>query len=172
MPDPAPPVGPEFLERLHDLLGKSSEIAATVVTSVQEFAEHRAHLTATRAELQSILADTKTAMASMSADLPKKISDEILPRLDQVSRDQMRIRAEIMERIDRLQGTVELVREDGRVNWTTADTALNRAKNYREEIDNLTTTLSAMERRYQTLMSMVQELRDEKKPPPQASQTG
>jgi len=36
----------------------------------------------------------------------------------------LRVRGEIMDRIDRLQETVELVRSDARVNWATADTAI------------------------------------------------
>jgi chromosome segregation ATPase len=79
---------------------------------------------------------------------------------------QSRMRSEIMSRIDRLQETVELLRDDARVNWATADTAINRARNAREAIDDLQKQISAMERRYQTLASLVDGLRnpDAKKP--------
>jgi len=39
---------------------------------------------------------------------------------EKISSDQSKARSEIMSRIDRLQETVELVRDDARVNWATA----------------------------------------------------
>jgi hypothetical protein len=89
-----------------------------------------------------------------------ELDNVIKDTLGHIVADQVGIRTEIMARIDRLQATVDLVREDARVNWATADTAMNRVKNYREEIDNLTAMISAMERRYQTLSSIVDGLRD------------
>jgi predicted nuclease with TOPRIM domain len=85
---------------------------------------------------------------------------ELRDSIRQVGADQTRLRVEVMARIDRLQATVDLVREDARVNWATADTAMNRVKNYREEIDHLTAMISAMERRYQSLAAVVDDLRD------------
>jgi hypothetical protein len=73
--------------------------------------------------------------------------------------DQLQSRISIMNRIDRLQDTVALAQEDTRVNWATANTAINRARNSREDIDDLHKLIEAMERRYQTLAAVVDELR-------------
>ena len=87
-------------------------------------------------------------------------------RLEHLEAGQTKIRAEIMDRIDRLQGTVELVREDSRVNWATADTAMNRVRNSRQDIENLLAMITAMERRHQVLAAIVDGLRnpDARKP--------
>jgi hypothetical protein len=82
--------------------------------------------------------------------------------IHQVAADQTRLRVEVMARIDRLQTTVEVVREDARVNWATANTAMDRVKSYRSDIDHLTEIISAMERRHQTLAAIVDELRNRK----------
>jgi hypothetical protein len=89
--------------------------------------------------------------------LPTVIADAVTPVREELNK----ARTEIMDRIDRLQGTVELVREDGKVNWFTADTAMNRAKSYREEIENLSLTVAAMQRGHQILAAMVEELREQ-----------
>ena len=81
-------------------------------------------------------------------------------RLDQLEAGQIKIRTEIMDRIDRLQGTVELVQKDSRVNWATADTAMNRVWNSREDIDNLLAMITAMERRHQLLAAIVDGMRN------------
>ena len=62
---------------------------------------------------------------------------ELRATTQQISSEQSKTRSEIMDRIDRLQETVELVRDDARVNWATADTAINRVRNSREDIDDL-----------------------------------
>jgi chromosome segregation ATPase len=100
--------------------------------------------------------------------------DEFQPRIlglvqaksDELRSELLKTRAEIMGRIDRLQGTVELVREDARLNWATADTTINRTRNSREDIDDLQKQIAAMQRRYQTLEALVEELRksEDKKP--------
>jgi uncharacterized protein YoxC len=78
-----------------------------------------------------------------------------------VREELIKTRMEIMDRIDRLQGTVDLVRDDIKVNWAATNTAFNRNMSTRDDIDGVLQTIAAMERRYQTLMAMVQELRDQ-----------
>jgi septal ring factor EnvC (AmiA/AmiB activator) len=99
--------------------------------------------------------------APIQADL-----QELRALVENIRSEQSKTRIEIMDRIDRLQTTIEMVREDARVNWATADTAINRAKNSRADIDDLQGQISAMERRYQTLAAVVDELRksEPKKP--------
>jgi chromosome segregation ATPase len=82
----------------------------------------------------------------------------------EASTDLARTRAEIMDRIDRLQGTIELMRDDARVNWATADNAMSRLRNTREDLEGLQAQISAMERRYQTLAALVEELRRQQPP--------
>jgi chromosome segregation ATPase len=123
------------------------------------------------------LQEIRRAQTGVSASVEKIVSD--LPKIialvqakfDQFGSEQVKTRAEIMDRIDRLQGTVELVRDDARVNWATADwatadTAINRARNSREDIDHLQKQITAMQRRYQTLEAVLEELRksEDKKP--------
>jgi mRNA-degrading endonuclease toxin of MazEF toxin-antitoxin module len=164
---------PLTAERLAELLRQLPEFANTTLQAAEQIRNHQLTLgqqvaavgeqvnllAAGRAELDETI---QAALDNIAATVTGAVEPEIAKLVNTLTQ----IRTEIMARIDRLQGTVELVREDGRVNWATADTALNRAKNYREKIDSLTLTLSVMERRYQTLMAMVQELRDEKKLPP------
>ena len=85
---------------------------------------------------------------------------ELRANAQEISSEQSKTRSEIMSRIDRLQETVELVRDDARVNWATADTAINRARNSRQDIDDLQKQIGAMERRYQTLAALVDGLRN------------
>jgi hypothetical protein len=65
-----------------------------------------------------------------------------------------------MDRIDRMQGTIDMLREDMRVNWGTADFAISNSKNVRGDVDMLLTLISQMERRHQTLAAQVEELRN------------
>jgi uncharacterized coiled-coil DUF342 family protein len=92
--------------------------------------------------------------------------DVLRASVERLSLEQPKTRSELMARIDRLQETVELVRDDLTVNWATANTAINRARNSREDVDDLQKQISAMERRYQTLASLVDGLRkpENKKP--------
>jgi hypothetical protein len=94
------------------------------------------------------------------------ILQELRPFIEKFTLEQLKTRSELMARIDRLQETVELVRDDVTVNWATANTAINRARNSREDVDDLQRQISAMERRYQTLASLVDGLRkpENKKP--------
>jgi chromosome segregation ATPase len=79
--------------------------------------------------------------------------------IEKLTSEHSKTRSEIMDRIDRLQETVDFVRDDVRVNWATADIAINRTRNSREDIDDLHKLITAMERRFQTLSSLVDGMR-------------
>jgi chromosome segregation ATPase len=111
--------------------------------------------------LQTNVSSLQTNVSSLQTNV-SGLQTSVVDSIQRVVADQTRLRVEVMARIDRLQTTIELVREDARVNWATADTALSRVKNYREEIDHLTAIITAMERRHQTLAAAVDELRDRK----------
>jgi hypothetical protein len=146
-------------------MSDNSTIAAalqTITASVQALGEMQAEASAQMSLVRSELVarfDQLDKAQSEIVDQLDKTQSEVFDQLHQT-------RSEIMDRIDRLQGTVELVREDARVNWATADTAMNRVKNSRDDIDGLLKLIQTMERRYQTLASIVDELRhpDAKKP--------
>ncbi len=74
------------------------------------------------------------------------------------------MRTQIMDRIDRLQGAVEGLRDDSRVNWATAENAVDKTKALRIDVDGLHDIIRAMERRHQTLANMVEELRNPPRP--------
>jgi chromosome segregation ATPase len=112
-------------------------------------------------DVLGLLSSLQTNVSSLQTNV-SGLQTSVVDSIQRVVADQTRLRVEVMARIDRLQTTIELVREDARVNWATADTALSRVKNYREEIDHLTTIITAMERRHQTLAAVVDELRDRK----------
>jgi chromosome segregation ATPase len=112
-------------------------------------------------DVLGILSSLQTNVSSLQTDV-SGLQTSVGDSIQRVVADQTRLRVEVMARIDRLQTTIELIREDARVNWATADTALSRVKNYREEIDHLTAIIAAMERRHQTLAAVVDELRDRK----------
>jgi len=112
-------------------------------------------------DVLGLLSSLQTNVSSLQTNV-SGLQTSVVDSIQRVVADQTRLRVEVMARIDRLQTTIELVREDARVNWATADTALSRVKNYREEIDHLTAIITAMERRHQTLAAAVDELRDRK----------
>src|SRR4030081_1678461 len=107
-------------------------------------------------DLRPMLAAIQEKVNVRTAEISSGIAELhtlVRTRLDTLDAEQIKIRSEIMSRIDRLQDTVEFVREDIRVNWHTADNAVNRARTSREEIERLTELISAMDRRYQLLAS-------------------
>jgi chromosome segregation ATPase len=147
-----------------DVLGMLSSIHSDVASLQAGQSSLQADVTSLQAGQSSLQADVSSLQAGQSSlrtDL-SELGSSVGDSIRQVAADQTRLRVEVMARIDRLQTTIELVREDARVNWATADTALTRVKNYREEIDHLTAIITAMERRHQTLATVVDGLRDRK----------
>jgi chromosome segregation ATPase len=138
----------EALDANRGLLVALTDKVASISTRVESVAT-RVESVATRVE------SVATRVESVSTQLAGYEQ-----RFDTLAGALLRVRGEIMDRIDRLQETVELVRSDARVNWATADTAINRARNTREDIDDLQKQIAAMERRYQTLASVVDGLRN------------
>jgi hypothetical protein len=165
-----PEITPEDVEAFIRELPK---IANWVETTVTEIRAYHSRIDGHQTELRS-LSDAVVAMSGELQGLGQSVSrtlhTTLLPIFDdmvtQLREEQVKTRAEIMDRIDRLQGTVDLVREDSRVNWATANTAINRNLTSRDDIDGLLNTIQAMERRHQTLAAMVEELRQQigKKP--------
>lgn len=92
-------------------------------------------------------------------DTNTRFSELVIERLGALETSQNAIRTAIMDRIDRVQGTIEMLRDDSRVNWQTADVSLSNSRNLRGEVETLLGLISAMERRHQTLATQVEELR-------------
>jgi chromosome segregation ATPase len=118
------------------------------------------------ATMQTGVQELRQDFATMQTDVRELRNDlrALRTTTEGISAEHSRTRSEIMSRIDRLQETVELTRDDARVNWATADTAINRVRNSREDIDDLQKQIAAMERRYQTMASVVDGLRKPAKP--------
>jgi len=95
-----------------------------------------------------------------TAHLTKFVEEILVEQLVKLGETQEGIRVSVMERIDRMQGTIDMLREDMRVNWGRADFAISNSKNVRGEVDMLLTLISQMERRHQTLAAQVEELRN------------
>jgi SMC interacting uncharacterized protein involved in chromosome segregation len=125
----------------------TDDTANTLTQILNSLEETKAAVTDLRGEVEPFLVSVWTGLQELRATTEK------------IGSEQVKARSEIMSRIDRLQETVELVRDDARVNWATADTAIHRVRNSREDIDDLQKQITAMERRYQTLVSLVDELR-------------
>jgi chromosome segregation ATPase len=132
---------------------------ATMQTGVQDLRQDFATMQTGVQELRQDFATMQTDVRELRNDLRA-----LRTTTEGISAEHSRTRSEIMSRIDRLQETVELTRDDGRVNWATADTAINRVRNSREDIDDLQKQIAAMERRYQTMASVVDGLRKPAKP--------
>ena len=73
--------------------------------------------------------------------------------------DLARLRADVMDRIDRLQNTVEGMRDDIRVNCGASDRATRIASGASEEVRALGAEVSAMERQIMRLRADVDELK-------------
>ncbi len=155
------------------------EPAENPLTEVLELSrENGRRLTTLHTDVGELLATLPALQKSVSAlsegfqGLRDEVSElsasqsKLSASQSKLSASQSKLRSEIMDRIDRLQETVEFVRDDARVNWATADTAINRARKSREDIDDLLKMIAAMERRFQTLASLVDGLRksETKKP--------
>jgi len=114
--------------------------AATALTKILDtINENREKLNVINDNLKSLLngMTTLSAAREQSFTIIETGLQELRATTQQISSEQSKTRSEIMDRIDRLQETVELVRDDARVNWATADTAINRVRNSREDIDDL-----------------------------------
>ncbi|MBV9747926.1 MAG: hypothetical protein JO157_03835 [Acetobacteraceae bacterium] len=66
--------------------------------------------------------------------------------------------AGIMDRIDRLQGTVEQLRADSMVNWSTTDTALRRVRTNQDEARETYDLIAAMQRQIRLLEARMDEI--------------
>jgi len=76
-----------------------------------------------------------------------------------VSAAQDKLRAALLAKMDGVQGTIDLVRQDVRNSWNTADFAIINSRNMRDETDKLLELISTMQRQQQLLTSQVEELR-------------
>ena len=70
-----------------------------------------------------------------------------------------KLRGVMLGKIDGLQGTTDLVRQDVRNSWQTADFAISNSRNVRDDVEQIQTLISTMQRQYQLLASQVEVLR-------------
>lgn len=160
---------PEITPELAALIRQLPDIATRIINVADQLSAGMSSFNETRDAVQAKLDNLRDTYLVIQAlvegvrdAFPSVLSDAITPVREELAG----IRAQIMDRIDRLQGTVELLREDITVNWSTANTAFNRNMSTRDDVDNVLQTIAAMERRYRVLMAMVEELREQSKKPP------
>lgn len=91
------------------------------------------------------------------------LREKLLPLVEQVTAEQTQLRALILRKTESLQDTMDLVRQDTRNAWNTADFAITHSvgNNHqtREEMEKLLAVLSGVQRQQQVLTSQVEELR-------------
>ena len=92
--------------------------------------------------------------------------DRIEKRQDSTEAELIKVRTEIMARIDRMQSTMDSVREDVAVNMAAAGTAMNNVRNIRSDFENLFDMVMTMHRQQMKLTERVDEL---SKPPNERS---
>ena len=133
----------------------------TLTQILKSLEETKGAITNLRGQVEPFFISIRTELISIRTELQelRATTERLGATTERLGADQVKIRGEIMSRIDRLQESIELVRNDACVNWATADTAIHRARNSHQDIDDLQKQITAMERRYQTLISLVDELR-------------
>lgn len=94
------------------------------------------------------------------------VHNEIIPLLKQLSDEQDKLlsshdklRGVMLGKMEGLQGTMDIVRQDVRNAWRTADFAISNSRNTREESDKLLDLISTMQTQHQLLASQVEVLR-------------
>jgi len=105
------------------------------------------------------LAKKSTVLASENAVSLTSIREQIMPILQDMVTKQDKLRAVLLGKMDGLQGTMDLVREDTRNAWATADFAISNTRHVREETEKLLSMISIMQKQQQLLTSQVEELR-------------
>src|SRR5438105_99065 len=96
---------------------------------------------------------------NLIANLDRRL-DGIEQRLDGIEHAATETRAAIMDRIDRLQNLLGLLRDDIGVNFGRADRAVDAVLGVRREVEALGREVTAMERQIQGLQSQMRELQE------------
>ena len=91
------------------------------------------------------------------------LRERLLPLVEQVTAEQTQLRALILRKTESLQDTMDLVRQDTRNAWNSADFAITHSvgnnHQIREEMEKLLAMISGVQRQQQLLTSQVEELR-------------
>lgn len=107
------------------------------------------------------LADLLQNLAQVTATM-KNLEASTISKFDGLAQSNTELRAAVFARLDRMQGTLDLVKEDMNVNFASSHTALSNARNTRQEADGLAQLVYAMQRQYKLLASQMEELRNER----------
>ena len=91
------------------------------------------------------------------------VRERLLPLVQRISAEQTQLRALILRKTESLQDTMDLVRQDTRNAWNSADFAITHSvgnnHQMREEMEKLLAMISGVQRQQQLLTSQVEELR-------------
>ena len=120
-----------------------------------------AQLETGQGSLRADLARLETGHKSLHADLARLETGQNSLRADfsRLEAGQVSLRVDVMDRIDRLQNTVEGMRDDIRVNFGASDRVGRIASGASEEVRALGAEVSAMERQIMRLRADVDELK-------------
>lgn len=95
-----------------------------------------------------------TGLRADVADLRIRI-DRLEADVASVKADAHATRSAIMDRIDRLQNTIDQLRSEMTVNWAMADTAIKKARGNQDEVREVYDLVSSMQRQIRLLAARV-----------------
>jgi chromosome segregation ATPase len=103
----------------------------------------RSEVGALRSEVGTLRSDVTTEIGALRSEIGTLRSEHV------------ETRTAIMGRVDRVQESVEQLRNEMKVNWATADTAIRRVRGAEDEARGLYDLIAAMQREIQTLAARV-----------------
>ena len=109
-----------------------------------------------RAEVAGLCAEVADLRAEV-AGLRNRL-DKLEIEVASLRSDLYSTRSAIMDRIDRVQGTVDQLRSEMTVNWATADNAIRKARVNQDEVREVYDLFAAMQRQVQVLTERVNHL--------------
>lgn len=144
-----------FLNNKTEVLVKLAETVQTSLGMMKEMVTERQN------DLRVVTDDIIPILNNAVLTLNKSVefTGEIHKIQKELSADLNKMRGLMLGKIDGLQGTMDLVRQDVRNSWQTADYAINNSSNVHDEVKQLRKIISTMQTQYQLLASHVEVLR-------------
>lgn len=140
-------------------------ILQTILSAVQELRgqvlDSRKGVSELKTSFQEYIDQMQGLVSAVhsSIDAARLIATEFRPWLEKLEAQLSELRSVSLCRIDDVKGTLDLLREDVRTNWMTADFAISNSRNGREDVDKLIQLVTGLQRSQQMLTSQVDELR-------------
>jgi len=106
------------------------------------------------AKLDNLLSNTRQLNEAVDA-----LRTRVDAKNTQFTEAHNELRTSIFSKLDRIQGTIDLVKEDINVNFASSHTALSNSRPGRQETENLAQMIYAMQRQYKLLAAQLEEMR-------------